>query len=243
MLPILQIGPFVLQTPGLIILGGLWFGILLTEKLASKFKSDARNLNSLILAIMISSIIGARIGYITRYFEAFLNSPGSVFSLNPSLLDPIAGMSIGILAGFIFIKRKNLPFWHTLDAITPLISVMALAFALSNLVSGNAYGAQTSVPWAIYSHGTFRHPSQIYEVFGAGIILWLVSSKIEYSEVGGKTFFLFFVLSASIRIFLEAFRGDSELYVSGIRTPQVHSWIILAICLWGLNRLERGQLN
>ena len=48
MLPILQIGPLTLQTPGLIILFGLWIGVNLADNKAKYFKVDSRFLMNMI---------------------------------------------------------------------------------------------------------------------------------------------------------------------------------------------------
>ncbi len=50
---------------------------------------------------------------------------------------------------------------------------MMLAVPLANLASGDAFGAPSSLPWAIELWGAARHPVQIYEAVAAGLILWV----------------------------------------------------------------------
>ena len=50
MLPILNIGPLALQTPGLILLAGLWLGWWLAGKMASKFAIQPGLANNLVFA-------------------------------------------------------------------------------------------------------------------------------------------------------------------------------------------------
>jgi prolipoprotein diacylglyceryltransferase len=54
----------------------------------------------------------------------------------------------------------------------------------------------------------------------------------------GIYFLTFFALSAAVHLFLEAFRGDSELIFGGFRSAQVIAWAALAFSMWGIYRLQ-----
>jgi prolipoprotein diacylglyceryltransferase len=235
MLPILQIGPLAIQTPGLILLGGLWLGLSLSERHARRYKADPGALYNLIFILLIAGILGARLAYVARYPQAFLANPISLVSLNPGLLDPGGGAAAAFIAGLIFGQRKAMPFWSTLDALTPALAVLGAAIPLANLASGAAFGAPTSLPWAIELWGAERHPTQIYQAIAAGFILWyLWPGRREPFLPDGATFLYFLALSAGVRLFLEAFRGDSVVVAYGLRIAQIYAWGILATSLWGI---------
>ena len=59
MLPILQIGPFALQTPGLILLIGAWAGLSLAERYAKRFQINPNQLYNLAFIGLIAGILGA----------------------------------------------------------------------------------------------------------------------------------------------------------------------------------------
>jgi phosphatidylglycerol---prolipoprotein diacylglyceryl transferase len=245
MLPILQVGPLALQVPGLVLLLGLWLGLNLAERRASLFKIRQADLYNLAFLALIAGIIGARLTYLALYPSAFAASPWSLFSLNPGLLDPVGGISAAGIAGLVFVQRKNLPFWNTLDALTPLLAVLQVATGLSNLASGDAFGAPADLPWAIYLWGLWRHPSQIYESLAGLLILAALLGLAALRRLAaqpGLTFLAFLSLSAASRLFLEAFRGDSPLTYAGLRTPQLAAWLVLALALWGLGK-RSGNLN
>ena len=112
--------------------------------------------------------------------------------------------------------------WPTLDALTPLLAVMAIALGLSHLASGAAFGATTQVPWGIELWGAKRHPSQVYEILAAvAILLILWPGKWGEQEPAGRYFLLFVTLSALAQLILEAFRGDSLLLPGGWRAAQI----------------------
>ena len=95
MLPILHLGPLAIQTPGLVVLIGVWLGLWLVEKQAAYFKIDSNILSNLVFIGLEVGVIGARIAYIIHYSFAFRSNLTSIFSLNLSLFDPGWGFLIG----------------------------------------------------------------------------------------------------------------------------------------------------
>jgi phosphatidylglycerol---prolipoprotein diacylglyceryl transferase len=239
MLPVLQIGPLALQMPGLMYLIGLWLGLSLAEKRAAKFGISANHIYNLTFSGLIAGIVGARLGYVFQYPNAFLRSPLSLFSLNPGLLDPFFGAAAALIAVLIYGQRNKLPFWRILDGLTPVPAVFMIGMALAHIASGEAFGAETSLSWAIDLWGAKRHPSQFYELIGAIIILLALELRIKDSIAPvGMPFLTFVALSAGTRLFLEAFRGDSAVIFGGIRIMQVVAWLVLALALWRLAQMK-----
>lgn len=246
MFPIFQIGPVALQVPGLVLLAGLWIGLTLSERRARRRGEDPGHLYNLVFISLITGVIGARLSYAATYPNAFTTDPRSLVSLNPGLLDPLAGALIAAAAAAIYLIRKNLPLWSTLDALTPLIAVMGIAIGISHFASGSAFGIPTQVPWGIQLWGATRHPTQIYEIMLATFTLIVIMflDRTSWSLTPGNIFLSFISLSAVSRLFLEAYRGDSILLDSGFRIAQVISWLVLAACLVLLGRhIQRNRLE
>ena len=238
MLPVMQIGPLALQTPGLILLAGIWLGLWLAERGAHRHGIEPSHLYNLALVALLSGLVGGRLFYVLFYPSAFAASPRSIFSLNPGLFDIWGAVLAGLMAAFIYGSRKKLSFWPALDALTPGLAVMAIAISLSNLASGNAFGAPTQLPWAIELWGALRHPSQVYEAIAGLVILGIVlfMQRAVNSQHAGLSLLAFLALSAGARLFLESFRGDSVLLPNGWRMAQISAWLLLAACLWLIHR-------
>lgn len=241
MFPVLQVGPLALQVPGLILLLGLWLGLNLSERRAPRHGLEAGHLYNLVFIALIAGITGARLAYVARYPAAFSGNPLSLLSLNPGLLDPWAGLAAGVLAAPVYAQRKKLTFWRTLDALAPMLAVMGVALGLAHLASGDAFGAETRLPWGIELWEARRHPSQVYETLSALLILGIVHFKFRESQayIPGTTFLSFLAMSSGARLFLEAFRGDSVLMFAGLRAAQVAAWLILATCLVVFGKLKK----
>lgn len=233
MFPILQIGPLALQVPGLVMLVGLWLGLLLSERRVRRQKGNPNILYNLVSIAIIAGIIGARLSYVISFPAIFLANPKDLISINPGLLDPFGGVLIAIAAAVIYGIRKKISLWQTLDALTPMFAVLAIALGISHLASGSAFGAQTSLPWSIHIWGAPRHPTQVYEIIIASLILLIILLIDRYSpaQMPGFTFLILSTLTSASRLFTEAFRGDSMLTYRGLRVAQVVSWFILASCL------------
>ena len=237
MFPILQIGPFALQTPGLILLAGLWLGLSLAERGAAQNGLNADTLYNLTLVALIAGIVGARLAYVARFPSAFAESPLSLLSINPGLLDPFAGAVLAGITVLAYGQRKRLQLWPALDAFVPLLAVMGVALPLANLAAGRAFGAPTGVPWAIELWGAARHPVQLYEAVAAGAILWAFwpGKWIEKCAPGTK-FLAFVSATTGARLFFEGFRGDSLTVPGGFRAMQLIAWVVLSVSLWTLSQ-------
>ena len=245
MFPIIQIGPMALQAPGLILLVGLWLGLLLSERLAPRFRARPNNVYNLVFVGLIAGVLGARISFVVQNLEVFLLSPINIISLNPGLLDPIGGIAIGLIAALVYGNRKGINWKPILDAITPFLSVMVIAFGFSNLASGNAFGAETNLPWGINLWGGMRHPTQVYQILAGWVILGIIWPRTgrtnTVQRIPGATIIGFVALSSGAWLFLEAFHGDSNLLMNGIRTNQIFAWLLLAVSMWGYGYLHQQE--
>lgn len=241
MLPILQVGPVAIQMPGLILLAGVWVAVSLTDREAPRYSLRASVISNMILIGLAVGILSARLWYAIRFFDVYLDNPLSVFSLNPTTLAPVEGALTGLAAAAYYGYRKGLPLWPTLDAMTPGLAAFGIAVGFAHLASGDAFGAETALPWAIELWGAQRHPTQIYEVLAAGLIFWLIWEMRRKTPAPGFLFLAWVALSALSRLALEAFRGDSIVAFGSLRSAQLVSIAVLAIALVGMHMLVRRQ--
>ena len=247
MFPVLHIGPLAVQTPGLILILGLWIGWDLAEKYFLKVGIPPAKAYTLVGIELVTAVVGGRLAYAAENFSAFAASPASLISLNLSLWDLPGGVLPGLAGCIAYGLYHKLNFWSLLDSLTPSFAVIMIAMALANLASGNAFGEPTHLPWSIFLWGEWRHPSQIYETLGAvSVLIWVLrrASRLDLNNrlqlAAGGLFLEFVAWSAGLRIFLEMFRGDGSLLFGQIRAAQVVAWIILALGLF-LNGKRSAQ--
>jgi prolipoprotein diacylglyceryltransferase len=240
MLPILNIGPLALQTPGLVLLFGLWLGLSWSERLAAERKNNADALYNLVMLGLIAGIVGGRLSFVGQNFATFAQNPTNLLSLNPGLFDPLGGAVVALLAMWVYGQRKALPFWATLDMLVPFAGVMVIAIALANLASGRGFGLTTDLPWAIDLWGADRHPTQIYDGIAALAVILGLWWRRNALHPAGMLFLIFAALTSATHLFLLGFRADSVTLANGMRVAQWAAWGVLALSLWGISqRRER----
>lgn len=232
MFPYLRIGPLLLQTPGLALLIGVWAGLSLTERESVRLKLKPDAVYNLVFYALISGIIGARLAYAARFLNAYIENPLSLFSINPNTLSPTDGLLIGLLVAVIYGYRRGLPLRPTLDALAPGLAAFMVALGVSHFLSGDAFGAKTDLPWRVFLWNEYRHPTQVYETLAALVVLLIIWLGPLGQPGRGLNFLLVVALSAGVRLFLEAFRGDSIIWTGGLRAAQIIALLLLALTLW-----------
>ena len=88
------------------------------------------------------------------------------------------GGFIGVLlAGVYFSYKTKHHFIDVIDFIAPSIPLALLCGRLGNFINAELVGNPTDVPWAMVFPGAgplARHPSQLYEAFLEGFVLFSV---------------------------------------------------------------------
>lgn len=238
MFPYLRLGPFLLQMPLFALLVGLWIGLTFIEREAVRLKLNKEKISSLVFYGLIGGIVSARLAYAAQYVSVYISNPFSLLSLNTNTLLPEAGLVFGILIAGIYAYRQKLPFRNSMDALAPGLAFFMIMIGVSHLLSGNAYGAPTRVPWAVYLWSDYRQPTQLYEIFFALVIFTIILPRMVPTNAPGLRFIQFIALSAIAHVFIEAFRGDSAILFDGYRTAQVVGLAILVVCLALLRNWE-----
>lgn len=243
MLPYFSFFGISLPVPELLLLLGVYFGLMLAERFAVTYEQDAESIYELGFYSVIGGLVGARLAYAAEHFDAFSQTPGSLLSPNLDLFDPWGGFAIAVLVGTIYGQRKGLRLLPTLDALTPAFALFAVVLPLANLASGDNYGSPTTLPWAIDLWGALRHPTQVYEAISAGLILYLLwPTQQNKARLSGSDILRFIMFSAGARLFFEGFHGNSATLIFDMRTAQILAWMILALALWGYANIHKDKV-
>jgi prolipoprotein diacylglyceryltransferase len=240
MFPIIHLGPLSIQARGLILLAAFWLAAEAAERGAKQLGLRRDVVYSLAFIAAAAGLIGARLGYVLEHWSAYQSDLGSIAALNFNTLSPLSGVVTGVFAGYWYARRKGVANRRLLDALTPGFIVFAGGLALADLASGDAYGSSASLPWVIELWGAARHPTQIYQLI-AVIVIGVIVLKSQ-RPFDGAWFGLFLALYSTSRLFIEAFRGDSET-IGGLRTAQLGSLIVLLVALVLLRHWARSAIE
>jgi prolipoprotein diacylglyceryltransferase len=236
MFPFVRLGSWLIQVPFLALLVGLWGGMILLEDESKRMKLNPSTVANLVIYSTVAGIIGARLGYALQFRALYASKPLSLLALTPTTLSPSMGFLVGLIAFWILLDHQNLPVRPALDALAPGLALFMVFLGASHILSGDAYGAPTRVPWAIRLWNEYRHPSQFYETFTALIIFLVILKRFPKPDGAGLNFGLTIALTAASRVFLETFRGDSVFWPAGFRAAQVIALVLMAVGFYWMRR-------
>ncbi|NCX10130.1 MAG: prolipoprotein diacylglyceryl transferase, partial [Proteobacteria bacterium] len=126
----------------------------------------------------------------------------------------LAGVVVSFL---VFAKKNNLSFLRLMDGASLAMPIGLGLVRIGNFLNGELYGKETNGTWGFVfptdPYGLLRHPSQLYESIGEGIILFLLLYWInKLTKIHGVVCSSFLILYGSIRFFIEFYRQpDSHI--------------------------------
>ena len=192
----------------------------------------------------LAIIIGARVGWVLIYApntEYYLTQPWQIFNpfANGEFVG-IRGMSyhgavFGFLAvTFIYAKKYRYSVWKLLDLVALSVPLAYIFGRIGNFLNQELIGRATDVPWGIYVEGVLRHPSQLYEAFLEGFLVFIaVFVYRKYKKYDGELIVVYGVAYSIGRFIAEFFRQpDAEVgfvYGGWMTAGQVLSLVIVGM--------------
>ncbi|MFR3877591.1 MAG: prolipoprotein diacylglyceryl transferase [Collinsella sp.] len=225
------------------------------------FNITIDDLTSVVVGAVFGLIIGARLFYVVFYGDGYYWAhPLEIFATNEGGMSFHGGLVGGILGGIscaACISSTPGP------SPTLPLSVLLLALCLgrcANFVNGELWGKPTDLPWGVVFGGTAgdmpRHPSQLYEAFLEGIVLFCILQVLSRKKplLPQGTFMGVFVMGYGIVRFLIEFVRvpDAQLgYLLGgvitmgqlLSLPLVIAGLALIIFARRRNRPQRIYLD
>ena len=200
------------------ILIGWWYGrLIITKKIhGSDQENYLKNFDDLISYIIIGVIVGGRLGYVIFYnLTFFLNQPIEIFKLWEGGMSFHGGLIGVILSTYIFSKVKKLNYKIYFDIICCAAPIGIFLGRIANFINSELYGTPTDKPWGIIFpeiDNLNRHPSQLYEAFLEGIVLFVLINFLFLKKNFnyGLISFLFLIFYGIFRIVSEFFREPDK---------------------------------
>jgi phosphatidylglycerol:prolipoprotein diacylglycerol transferase len=217
-----QIGSLHVRWYGLMYALGFFAAYLLIprQERAKSIGLRGSLLDALLFYVFIGLVAGARLGYILFYqymhLADFVHQPLEIIAVWHGGMSFHGGLVGTVVAGWWFCRRKGLPFLAVADSVIVAAPIGLGLGRIGNFINGELYGRVTQLPWVMIFPGGGpypRHPSQLYEAFAEGLVLfialWLVRKR-RFPD--GMMVALFFFLYGLFRFFIEFTREpDSQL--------------------------------
>lgn len=209
---IFHIGGLSIRWYGLLFAMGFYVGYLIMERFFKKEGVPTAILDKLAMYMIISTVIGARLGHCLFYdFSSIKENPIEILYIWHGGLAS-HGAAIGILfALFLFARKTKISYWWVLDRIVIVTALAGLFIRTGNLMNSEIYGHATNLPWGfIFVRDDKmlipRHPTQIYEALcylAISISLLWIYYKKNGKPQPGMIFGLFLIALFIVRFVLE----------------------------------------
>jgi len=191
---------------------------------------------------MLGVVIGGRLGYVLFYgLDSFFADPLFLFKTTQGGMSFHGGL-LGVMAAMWWFGRQSgRGFWAVSDFAAPLVPIGLALGRFGNFIGGELWGRISDVPWAMIFPNSIefggwaservheawqagaldhlaRHPSQLYQMMGEGIALFVLLAL--YSRVprpAGAVSGMFLVGYGFFRLLAEFFREpDAHIgYLAG----------------------------
>ena len=252
-----------IQWYGVIIALGFLLAVLFGGRMAYKWKMNLDKMVDVLIGGTIGGVLGARIYYVVFHWSSYSGQLSDIFKIWEGGLAIYGGLIGGLLAAALVCKIRKLDYLKLLDLAAMSFLIGQGIGRWGNFTNQEAFGANTNLPWGMWSDktaayiaqnqaafaargitataGTFAekayvHPTFLYESLWCLLsfaLLYLICRK--WHKFSGQLMLSYGVLYGAERFFVEGLRLDS-LYIGGsnLRVSQVLSGVLVIGCLAAL---------
>ena len=239
------IGGFSVRWYGLLFAFAFIFGYIIMQKIFNKEGVPIKVLDELTTTMVISVIVGARLGHCLFYEPAYyLSNPIEILKIWEGGLAS-HGASIGILIGlYIFSRKNHKPYIWIMDRIVIVVALGGGLVRLGNLMNSEIFGDITTMPWGFVFENYYdafyatdpRHPTQLYEALGY-FTIFLITGWIYKKHDGhprpGQMFGIFLILLFGSRFLIE-FIKIPQVGFEEQMTLNMGQWLSIPFILAGI---------
>lgn len=228
-----SLGPIQVHWYGLAYLASFLFVWLLLRMRSRQSWSplNAAQIEDLIFFGALGVVIGGRLGYVVFYkFGQFVDDPLWLFRVWEGGMSFHGGLLGVIVAMAIYGSKRGIHLLRITDMVAPAVPIGLFLGRIANFVGQELWGRPTSAWYGMVFPndplGLPRHPSQLYEAFLEGIVLFVLLMFISRKQRPLGLLSGLFLLLYSLARFAVEF----------VREPDAH--ILTLVFGW----MTRGQL-
>jgi len=227
---IFHIGSFPINTYGVFLAIAFLCAILISTRLGERDGLPRQKIYDLSLWMLLAGLVGSKILMLFTEPE-YRDNPVQLISLDFLRSGGVfyGGLLGAVLAGYLLMKRYQLPWWKTADAFAPGIAIGNFFGRQGCFAAGCCWGKPTTLPWGVkfteLGHeitgvptDTYLHPTQLYESFAMLLVFFFLLWLHKRKRFSGQVILTYALLYSVIRFAIEFLRADPRGDILGLTT-------------------------
>ena len=239
---ICKIGPFTIYAYGLLLAIAFIAGSTLATRRARVEHINLDIIFNLSFLSFISGVIGARIFYVIENLSYYFKNPLEIIMLQHGGLSWYGGLFAGIISAVLYLKKRNLALFKILDLIAPFLALGQAIGRIGCLLNGCCFGSVYISGLYFGAHNSIIIPVQIISS-GILVLIFVILRLFQNKpHPEGQIFFLYLLLYALKRFFVEFWRRDNPAFFLGLSLFQIISIVILILStvkLFSLKKIKK----
>ena len=263
-----SLGPLQVRWYGICWAVGFLLGYILMNKVYKHEKMPEWAIDSLLLYMLVSTVIGARLGHCLFYEpEYYLSKPLEMLKIWEGGLASHGG-AIGILIGlWLYVRKFNkstkkqkgekqhITYLWLLDRIVIPVCLVGALIRLGNVFNSEIYGTPTTLPWGfVFVRGLEQfqgpdgqllpcHPTGLYEAFFClvtmALLLWMYYKRDLGDRRPGLMFGTFLVIVFGSRIGIEFLKNVQVAFEKNMAFD-MGQWLSVPFVIVGIVMIVRS---
>ena len=225
-----SIAGFDIRWYGILIASGALLALYISYRRAPRYGLSPEDVLDIVLGILPMGILGARIYYVIFNWGYYSQSPSEIINIRSGGLAIHGGLILGMITAYVICRYKKISFIDVADLILPSVALAQAIGRWGNFFNNEAYGTETTLPWAIIIDGKSVHPTFLYESIWCLIMFITLSYAFKRRKFSGQIACMYGLLYAPERFLVEGLRTDS-LMIDFLRQAQVISIVIFVVSL------------
>lgn len=223
-----------------LIVSGVIIAIFLAIREERRIGLKKDTVLDLVLYLLPSGIIGARVYYVLFSWSSFRDNPISALYIWEGGLAIYGAIISGLITILVFCRKRRLSRGTICDLIAPGLALAQAIGRWGNYFNMEAYGAVLTdpgycfFPFSVYipADGCWHMATFFYEsVWDLLVFIVLLIARRKLLRKKGDVFLLYLLFYAAGRFMIENFRADSLYTTSSVRVSQLLSELICAFIL------------
>jgi len=206
---------------------GLWY----IKRRSAAEKLPFEQMLNVAYILIFAGVIGGRLGYVVLHLSEFAEDPLS--AINPfhggrfgiAGLNLYGGVLLALIAVFIYLRVKKLPWLAVLDLLAPTVGLGIGLGRIGCFLNGCCFGTPTGLPWGItYPAGSIPdsifpnqsiHPAQLYSSLYGFLLFFLLHNILKRKRFDGQVIAVYLMCEAVFRYAIEYVRYyETEMHLS-----------------------------